>query len=112
MNKRELFEARVHSMARALATGATYSPEEVSGAAARYVRAVDAALAEIPHAEELTPAPLAWRPMSEIWQATGSIAVAHTWVGSTEMQLGEAPWAPRANDLAWLQLPPLPTGKL
>ena len=116
MTKQELFGSRVHEYAARLFADRTKDPESVAQWAVEYVRAVDEWLAEIPHAEEPAPAPLAWRPMSEFGEATGDIVVAFqsgrrvcSCVYDAQAYVREAV---EDCDLAWLQLPPLPTSKL
>ena len=116
MTKRERFENRVHNVAHTILSTGAYSPESIASAAVQYVQAVEAALAEVPHTEEPAPAPLAWRPMSEIEEAAGDIAV----VFESGRRVVSGIYDARAYareaiedcDLAWLQLPPLPTSKL
>jgi hypothetical protein len=122
MNKRELFDARVHAMACATLSNADqrerseyWLTNKMIEAAIENVQAVDAALAEIPHAEEPTPAPptpLAWRPMSEIAEATERIAVAYMQDDKPWPHLTTSGYLAAGEDLGWLQLPPLPASKL
>lgn len=58
MTKRELFESRVHDYAARLFADRTnddVDSKSVARWAVKYVRAVDAVLAEIPHAEDPAP---------------------------------------------------------
>lgn len=59
--------------------------------------------------------PMAYRPMSELSQATGLIVVAFRVGGkdgSVVLDVSDFRYNPDEHDLGWLQLPPTPTVKL